>query len=197
MQKSIFVNLVFVLLVCPYSYAAKKSDKLESPNWEKLNLDSYLTENVQSREIKSLDPNKRGRNTYHIISSLNPTNGEKTLLMHLFDFDADGKIDLAKHFENGLVVRSEWNLDRDQKVEAIKYHRGDKAEVYLKIENDGSRNIWSHYFKGELRRQEFDRNQDGKADMWYYFRGGKLFRAQAAKDFDPKKIEDITKSVTN
>lgn len=184
-------------MLSPFLYGAKKADRLDTPNWESLNLDSYLTENAQSREIKSLDPNKRGRNTYHIISSLNPNTGEKNLLMHLFDFDADGKIDLAKHFENGILVRSEWNLDRDDKVEAVKYHRGEKAEVYLKVETDGSRNIWSHYFKGELRRQEFDRNQDGKADMWYYFRAGKLFRAQVAKDFDPKKIEDITKSVTN
>lgn len=185
----IFISVLFFAV----SGSAKKI-ALYTPDWDKLNLDSYLKDNSASMEIKSLDPNKTGKNTYHIVSNKDEA-GNLSLKMHLFDFDGDKKIDLVKHFEGGKLIRSEWNLDRDDKVEAVKLHKPEDGSVYLKVETDGKINIWSHYYKGELRLKEFDRNNDKKADMWYDYRGGKLYRARAAKNFNPKKVEDITKAV--
>lgn len=194
MKKSLFTLILSSLLVGSVSSFAAKKTKLFLPEWDKINLDSYLKDNSSSLVIKSLDPSQSGVKNFFIISTKDSA-GNLSLKMHLFDLDKDKKIDLVKHFEGGKVVRSEWNLDKDQSVETVKLHKVDDGSVYLKVETDGKMNIWSHYYKGELRLKEFDRNNDSKPDMWYDYRGGKLYRARATKGFKSKKIHDITKSV--
>lgn len=189
MKKSLFTT--FSLFFGINSMAATE---LPLPDWKSLKLDSYLSSKESEQTIKELETSGDARRNFYVIQEADK-NGAKVLKMQLFDFDKDGKIDLAKHFKNAKVVRTEWNLDKDEFAEVVKYHQAETGEVYLKVQTDGQGNVWTHYFKGEIRRQEFDRNNDKKPDMWYYFRAGKVYRAEVAKNFDPKKIEDITTEV--
>lgn len=189
MKKSLFTT--FSLFFGINSMAATE---LPLPDWKNLKLDSYLSSKESEQTIKELETSGDARRNFYVIQEADK-NGAKVLKMQLFDFDKDGKIDLAKHFKNAKVVRTEWNLDKDEFAEVVKYHQAETGEVYLKVQTDGQGNVWTHYFKGEIRRQEFDRNNDKKPDMWYYFRAGKVYRAEVAKNFDPKKIEDITTEV--
>lgn len=181
-------------LLLGLSVAGYGAETLPTPDWKKLRLNDYLKDLAPDQNIKSSETLSGPKRKFFVVQKKNAQGMEEPLIQ-LFDFDGDGNIDLAKHFRNGRVERSEWNLDRDEYVESIKYYDLKTGQLQLKVESEGEGYIWSHYFKEELRRQEFDRNGDRKPDMWYYFRAGKLYRAEVAKKFDPKKIEDITQDV--
>ena len=107
MKKSLFTT--FSLFFGINSMAATE---LPLPDWKNLKLDSYLSSKESEQTIKELETSGDARRNFYVIQEADK-NGAKVLKMQLFDFDKDGKIDLAKHFKNAKVVRTEWNLDKE------------------------------------------------------------------------------------
>ncbi|MFK8137999.1 MAG: hypothetical protein AB8E15_06545 [Bdellovibrionales bacterium] len=183
----------YLLLALVFSSTAM-AKKLPLPKFDRIDLNAYLTQVGKDKELKRLNSRKAGKDDFFVVADTNKK-GKSALDKHLFDLDRDGNLDIAKHFENGQVVRSEWSLDSDDLVDTIKFHNKDTGDVYLKVERIGEMVVWSHFFKSKLRKKEFDRDADLKPDMWYFYRNEKLVKAEARKSPGSKKIVDITSTL--
>lgn len=152
-----------------------------------IKLDDYLKNLDPDEVVEKLD--SLGKNNPDIfIIFKKKEDGSKQLVMQLFDLNRDGKIDLAKHFEKGKLVKTEMDLDYDGAVDVVSEFDPQTGELRKKIQADGTTNIWKYYFHNELRKKEVDRNSDGKPDMWVYYRNGKVVRTEVDKNFDGKII---------
>jgi len=152
-----------------------------------IKLDEYLTNLPDDEVVEKLNSQGKGNPDIFIIFKKKP-DGSRQLVMQLFDLNHDGKIDLAKHFEKGKLVKTEADLDYDGVVDVVTEYDPQTGEVRKKTQADGNTNIWKYYFHNELRKKEVDRNSDGKPDMWVYYRGGKVVRTEIDKNFDGKIV---------
>jgi hypothetical protein len=154
-------------------------------DFSKLNINSYLKVDGIENVIEKLEPQEKDQPIMHVIFKKEKDSaGEKVLVMQLFDFNRDGKIDLAKHFKRKLLVKSEMDLDYDGKVDVISNYDEQSGELLQKVQSDGKTNIWKYWFKGELRRKEIDRNSDKKPDMWVHYRNGTVVKTEVDVNYD-------------
>jgi len=152
-----------------------------------IKLQSYLENLTPDQILEKMDSaGKNSPDIFVVFKKLE--NGTRQLQIQAFDLNRDGKVDLAKFFNNGKMVRTEMDLDYDGIVDVVSEYDPKTGELVRKLQADGSTNIWKYYFKNELRRKELDRNGDGKPDMWVYYRNGKILRTEIDQKFDGHAI---------
>lgn len=166
----------------PKSSEAPKNDKRSQTIVGKINLNKYLDVTQANLGIEKVDSANKGKPDLIVIFKKSD-GASKEPVMHLFDLNRDGKIDLAKHFISAKLSRVEADLDYDGIVDVVSYLDPKTAETTQKVMADGSSNIWKYYFKNELRKKELDRNGDGKPDIWVYYRNGRVMSTEVDKDF--------------
>ena len=83
------------------------------------------------------------------------------------DLDFDNKVDRIDYFIGGVVRRSEFDFQFDEKPDIIKSY--DEAGQVLEIESDqngdGVIDYWEYYKNGVIEKIEKDTNKDGKPDV--------------------------------
>ncbi|MBO4698430.1 hypothetical protein J5690_02310 [bacterium] len=90
------------------------------------------------------------------------------VLKEELDLDFDGKIDRTDYYIDGVVRRSEFDFQFDEKTDIIKSF--DEKGVIVLIESDqngdGNVDYWEFYRNGVLERMEKDTDKDGKSDVF-------------------------------
>ena len=103
------------------------------------------------------------------------------------DRNKDGKTDIWRYLEDGVLTRSEVDSDYDGKIDFWAYYRNGKTERQeIDRDNNGRRDAWAYFEEGVKVRQEVDSNHDGKADAWFYYKLGKLCGRAVDSNFDGK-----------
>lgn len=184
-------TILLALTIAEVTFAVPKVDtkaKAETnPTIRELKLQDYLAHLSGEQMLEKMDSSGKGTPDIFVVFK-KLENGGRQLEMQLFDLNRDNKIDLAKHFENAKMTRTEMDLDYDGVVDVVSLYDTKTGEIQKKVQADGSTNIWKFYFKNELRKKEVDRNQDGKPDMWVYYRNGKILRTEIDQNFDGKAV---------
>jgi len=155
----------------------------------KMDLNHYKTDINKSKVLESMDSKDEGVPDTFIVYLMRDNN--KILLMHLFDLNRDGKIDVAKHFKNSKMMRTEAVLDKDGNVFSITEYNLSNGNEIKKVTYDGELVSTRLSYKKQVRREEMDRNLDGKVDMWIHYRDGLVVKSEVDEDFDGKKIRVI------
>lgn len=155
----------------------------------KMDLNYYLKHLAKDQSLESMDKEGKGKPDTFIIFKM--LDGNKILLMHLFDLDRDQKIDIVKHFKDGKVIKTESIQDKDGKVFAVTEFDPETGHEIMKTIFDQQIMTKKISFKNELRRKEFDRNLDGKIDQWVHFRNGKVTKTEIDENYDGKNIRVI------
>jgi len=103
------------------------------------------------------------------------------------DRNGDGKTDIWRYLEDGVLSRSEVDSDYDGKIDFWAYYKNGKTERQeIDRDNNGRRDAWAYFEEGVKVRQEVDLNHDGKVDAWFYYKLGKLCGRAVDSDFDGK-----------
>ena len=103
------------------------------------------------------------------------------------DRNGDGKTDIWRYLEDGVLTRSEVDSDYDGKIDFWAYYKDGKTEKQeIDRDNNGIKDAWAYFEEGVKVRQEVDLNHDGKADAWFYYKLGKLCGRAVDSDFDGK-----------
>lgn len=146
--------------------------------------------------VEKMDSTNKGRPD--MITVFKKGNNQERILSHqLFDFNRDGKIDMAAHFQKGKRIRTEFDLDYDGKVDSVSEFSLETGELLKKTLVESDTLLWKYWHKGELRRKEVDRNGDGEPDLWVHYRNGRVVKSEIDVNFDGKNIRvesDLTKS---
>ena len=83
------------------------------------------------------------------------------------DLDFDNKIDRTDYFIGGLVRRSEFDFQFDERADIIKSY--DETGQLIAVESDqngdGVIDYWEYYRNGVIEKIEKDTNKDGKPDV--------------------------------
>jgi len=107
------------------------------------------------------------------------------------DRNRDGKTDIWRYLEDGVLTRSEVDSDYDGKIDFWAYYKDGKTlRQEIDRNNDGRRDAWAYFEEGVKVRQEVDSNHDGKVDTWFYYKLGKLCGRAVDTDFDGK-IDEV------
>jgi hypothetical protein len=107
------------------------------------------------------------------------------------DRNGDGKTDIWRYLEDGVLTRSEVDSDCNGKIDFWAYYKNGKTERQeIDRNNDGRRDAWAYFEEGVKVRQEIDSNRDGKPDAWFYYKLGKLCGRAVDSDFDGK-IDEV------
>lgn len=105
---------------------------------------------------KEVDVNFDGR-----IDLIRTFSADEELLVERLDHDFDGRIDVVNYFEQGAIVRKEYDTNYDATID-----------------------MWRYYDQGMVSRKEADLNYDGRVDYWEYFEQGQLDRIGIDRDAD-------------
>lgn len=149
-------------------------------DFSKIDLNSYLKVDPTQQIIEKLEPQEKDQPVMFVIFKKERNMaGEREVLMHLFDLNRDGKIDLVKHFKNKIVVKTESSMNRDGKADVINNYEDQTGKLVQRIQSDGKTNIWQYFdAQGNLRLKELDRNSDKKPDMFLHYRNGVVVKKE-------------------
>lgn len=161
-----------------------------------IKIKDYLKDLEPDQIVEKIDSQGKGKPDIFIVYN-KKEDRPKTLAMQLFDLNRDGKIDLVKFYDKERLIRTESDLDFDGVVDLVTEYDPVTGDVRKKIQADSSTNIWSYYFKKELKKKEIDRNFDGKPDMWVYYRNGRPYRTEIDRNFDGKVVQVSDKELMN
>jgi hypothetical protein len=91
--------------------------------------------------------------------------GEKT--KEAFDLDFDGRPDVIRYYEKGVLVRKETFHGRsDRPSQVAHYEGGVKVRVERDDSGKGRFDTFEHYENGRLQRIGYDLDGDGTIDRW-------------------------------
>lgn len=181
--------LVSILMSFNANATIQKSFQSEYVDFSKLSLNAYAKVDGTERVVEKIEPQEKDQPVMYVIfKKEKDAAGERTLLMQLFDFNRDGKLDLAKHFKRKVVVKTEFDLDYDGKIDVVSNYDDQTGQLLQKVQSDGKTNIWKYWYKGELRRKEIDRNSDKKPDMWVHYRGGSVVKTEVDVNYDGEDV---------
>jgi antitoxin component YwqK of YwqJK toxin-antitoxin module len=156
-------------------------------DFDKLDLNAYLKEGKPGIKIEKLDTKGAGKPDTYFVFEDQPDK-KRELLMHLFDLNGNGKVDLAKHFSKGKLIKTEADLDLKEGVDVVTEYDPKTGEIIKKTQADGKTNIWRYWHEGKVRLKEMDRNSDKRPDVWVHYRNGKVVKTETDVDFDGKNI---------
>lgn len=193
MSKTSF--MIILLSMFTSAIAASRSYSNPFINFKSIQLNNYLKNIKENEKLKSfMSEGAKQADSY--VVTMTDEQGVSFPKMHLFDLNGDGKIDLVKHFEKKVLVKMEVDTDYDNHPDYVLFYNNESGQLEMKVVAENQTNIWSHYYKNELRRKDFDRDNDQKPDMWQYFRNGRMLKTEVSKNGSSKK-EDITTSVAD
>ncbi len=115
------------------------------------------------------------------------------------EFDAvgnDGRIDLWRFHEEGVLILEERDTNSDGKIDHTAQFDPKKAELwrYHRDSNlDGATDIWVTYKGGGIWRQTWDRNHDSVIDLVFIFAGPSELLTELALDYH--QLTDLRKSI--
>lgn len=142
-------------------------------------------------DVRTSDLDNDGRpeviKYYKTIDDPERPGQKKTILVRQdIDLTWDGKTDIWRYFDaNGLAEKEEWDTDYDGKVDETRHFEGG---IIVRSErdrnNDGRPDVMRYYKEGKLERKETDTNGDGQVDRWEYFQGRVLDRVGVDRDHD-------------
>jgi antitoxin component YwqK of YwqJK toxin-antitoxin module len=113
--------------------------------------------------------------------------GEGVQAVEEVDKNGDGKTDIWRYLEYGVLMRSEVDSDYDGNIDFWAFYKNGKTERQEIDRNDnGKKDAWAYFEQGVKVSQEVDSNHDGKVDAWFYYKLGKLCGRAADSDFDGK-----------
>ena len=160
-----------------------KSDYVD---FSKIDLNGYLKVDTTQKSVEKIEPQEKDQpNMYVIFQKERDISGERKVLMHLFDLNRDGKIDLVKHFKNKIVIKTESSLNRDGKADVVNNYEEQTGKLVQRIQSDGKTNIWQYFDNlGNLRLKEIDRNGDKKPDMFMHYRNGVVVKKEVDVNYD-------------
>lgn len=144
-------------------------------------------------------PKKQDTATQNMSAIANEQTGKSEvdgLPFKTFDLNGDNKPDIWEYYkkiekdgkQTDLVVRKEFDLNHDGKVDMVKVFN-DKGEVVkemIDFDFDGRFDTTNFIEKGILTRQEMDLNWDGKPDIVKFFEKGKIVRKELSTKIDGK-----------
>ena len=83
------------------------------------------------------------------------------------DLDFDGNVDRTDYFIGGVVRRSEFDFQFDEKPDTIKSYdeSGQVIAIELDQNGDGIIDYWEYYKNGVIEKIEKDTDKDGKPDV--------------------------------
>jgi hypothetical protein len=89
----------------------------------------------------------------------------------VYDMDFDGSPDRWDYYENGVVVRGEYDRNNDGKADSWWFFNGIGQLVRVEQDDDfsGEPDYWYHYENGAEREFTQDRDFDGQVDSWGSF----------------------------
>lgn len=183
--------ILFSLLISVSSFAGIDNPlKSEHVDFSKINLNKYIEPRAEIivEKIQSQEDNKV---TAYFVFEKKVNDLDKKLIMHVFDLNGDGRMDLAKFFTNKTVTRAEYDLDYDGKVDDVSEYDPKTGELLKKTVAQGNSNLWKYWYKGELRLMEMDRNNDKKPDMWIHYRKDKVVKTEVDSNYDGKSIKPV------
>lgn len=113
--------------------------------------------------------------------------GEGIQAVEELDRNGDGKTDIWRYLEGGVLTRSEVDSDYDGKIDFWAYYKNGKTERQeIDRNNNGIKDAWAYFEQGVKVKQEVDTNHDGRVDAWFYYKLGKLCGRAVDSDFDGK-----------
>lgn len=173
-----------IVIITATSFAAP--DPSKNPLL-KIDLKSYVEKVPDDMTLEKMDSEGKGNPDMFTVFKTSDA-GQRVLVRQMFDFNRDGKIDLANHFQKGKRVKSEYDLDYDGKIDSISEFNIESGELEKKTQIENNNLIWKYWHKSELRRKEVDRNGDGEPDMWVHYRNGRVVKTEIDVGFDGKNI---------
>lgn len=164
--------------------------KSEYIDFSKINLNKYIEERPEII-VERIRSQEDSRVTAYFVFSKKLNELDKKLIMHVFDLNGDGRMDMAKFFSDKTVTRAEYDLDYDGKVDDVSEYDSKNGELIKKTVTHGAANLWKYWHKGELRLMEMDRNNDKKPDMWIHYRKDKVVKTEVDSNYDGKSIKAV------
>lgn len=178
-------KILFAALTITSLNAWAATDPKKNPLSE-INLKSYMENLSDDYTVEKMDSENKGTPDMFAVFKKG-TNQNRILVSQLFDFNRDGKIDLANHFQKGKKSRSEYDLDFDGKIDSLNEF-DETGALFKKTLVESGNLMWKYWHNGELRRKEVDRNGDGAPDMWVHYRNGRVVKTEIDVNFDGKNI---------
>ncbi len=186
--KALILITIFVsisALAATDSKTESKTDSKRNPLTQ-INLKSYIENISDDYALETMDSENKGTPDMYALFKKG-ANQNRILVTQLFDFNRDGKIDLANHFQKGKKSRAEYDLDFDGKVDTLSEF-DEAGALFKKTLVESGNLLWKYWHNGELRRKEVDRNGDGDPDMWVHYRNGRIVKTEIDVNFDGKNI---------
>ncbi len=164
--------------------------KSEYVDFSKIVLNKYIEPRAEII-VEKIQSQEDNRVTAYFIFEKKINDIDKKLIMHVFDLNGDGRMDMAKFFTNKTIVKAEYDLDYDGKVDDVSEYDPKNGELMKKTISQGASNLWKYWHKGELRLMETDRNNDKKPDMWVHYRKDKVVKTEVDSNYDGKSIKPV------
>ncbi len=188
-MKQILISLLFFEAAIAGIENPLKSDYID---FSKINLNKYI-EKKGEIIVEKIQSQEDGKVTAYFVFEKKINDLNRKLIMHVFDLNGDGRMDMAKFFTNKVVTRAEYDLDYDGKVDDVSEYDAKTGELVKKTISQGGSNLWKYWHKGELRLTEMDRNNDKKPDMWIHYRKDKVVKTEVDANYDGKSIKPVKK----
>ena len=149
-------------------------------------------------ELKQYDVNKDKKpDIINVFKKVPNEKGGNDLLISvkMMDLNHDSRIDVWRYFneETGAVVKEELDLDFDNKVDRIDYFIGGVVRrSEFDFQFDEKPDIIKSYDEaGSILLIESDQNGDGIIDYWEYYRNGVVEKLE--KDTNKDGMPDVSK----
>lgn len=135
-------------------------------------------------ERRDLDLNKDGIPDAYQFARV--VEGELVVFRKEVDVNFDGKIDLARTFdEKGELLAERLDTDFDGRVDVVNvFEKGIIVRKEYDTNFDSNVDLWRYFEKNVIARKEADLNHDGKVDYWEYYENGQIDRVGIDRDSD-------------
>lgn len=165
--------------------------KADYVDFSKIQLNQYVESKNPDWIIEKQKSAEDAKVTVVFIFEKKNSEVERRMIMQVFDLNGDGKMDLARHYKNKILVKLESDLDFDGKVDDVSEYDSKTGKLLKKTVASGASNEWRYWYNDELRLKEIDRNNDKKPDMWLHYRKDKIVKTEVDSNFDGKQIKNV------
>ena len=191
-MKTHLLRIALLSLVTSSAFA-NMTDPLKADyiDFSKIQLNQYVDSKNPEWIIEKQKSAEDAKVTVAFVFEKKNSEVERRMIMQVFDLNGDGKMDLARHYKNKILVKLESDLDFDGKVDDVSEYDSKTGKLLKKTVASGAANEWRYWYNDELRLKEIDRNNDKKPDMWLHYRKDKIVKTEVDSNFDGKQIKSV------